>query len=71
MTVPTRPLEGARRITLTYRIDAAPGTRFVPQDKSLFPDMTVRENVRMGGYILADRREIELTTPDKYPVKGN
>jgi branched-chain amino acid transport system ATP-binding protein len=35
------------------------GICFVPQDKSLFPDMTVRENVRMGGYILQDRREVE------------
>lgn len=32
VTIPTRPLAGARRITLTYRIDAAPGTRFVPQE---------------------------------------
>jgi len=32
LTVPTRPLEGASRITLKYRIDAAPGTRFVPQE---------------------------------------
>lgn len=32
VTMPTGPLEGARRITLTYRIDAAPGTRFVPQE---------------------------------------
>lgn len=32
LTVPTGPLAGARRITLTYRIDAAPGTRFVPQE---------------------------------------
>ena len=36
VTMPTRPLAGARRITLTYRIDAAPGTRFVPQET---PDM--------------------------------
>jgi branched-chain amino acid transport system ATP-binding protein len=35
------------------------GICFVPQDQSLFPDMTVRENVRMGGYILADRGEVE------------
>ena len=35
------------------------GICFVPQDKSLFPDMTVKENVRMGGYILQDRREVE------------
>ena len=31
----------------------------MPQDKSLFPDMTVEENVRMGGYILDDRKEVE------------
>jgi branched-chain amino acid transport system ATP-binding protein len=35
------------------------GICFVPQDKSLFPDMTVEENVRMGGYILDDRAEVE------------
>ena len=32
LTIPTAPLEGARAITLRYRIDAAPGTRFVPQE---------------------------------------
>lgn len=32
VTTATRPLAGARRIVLTYRIDAAPGTRFVPQE---------------------------------------
>lgn len=37
VTVPTRPLEAARRITLTYRIDAAPGTRFVPQESPQLP----------------------------------
>jgi branched-chain amino acid transport system ATP-binding protein len=35
------------------------GISFVPQDRSLFPDMTVRENLRMGGYILKDRRAVE------------
>jgi branched-chain amino acid transport system ATP-binding protein len=35
------------------------GICFVPEDKSLFPDMTVKENVRMGGYILQDRQEVE------------
>lgn len=32
------------------------GISFVPQDRSLFPDMTVKENLRMGGYILMDRK---------------
>lgn len=35
------------------------GICFVPQEKSLFPDMNVRENLRMGGYVLNDRQEIE------------
>lgn len=37
VTVPTRPLAGARRIVLRYRIDAAPGTRFVPQESPHAP----------------------------------
>lgn len=37
VTIPVRSLQDARRITLRYRIDAAPGTRFVPQE---FPDRT-------------------------------
>lgn len=31
------PLEGKRRIVMRYRIDAAPGTRFIPQE---YPDRT-------------------------------
>lgn len=34
------------------------GISFVPQDRSLFPDMTVKENLRMGGYILMDRNKL-------------
>ena len=35
------------------------GICFVPQDRSLFPDMTITENMRMGGYILKDRALVE------------
>jgi branched-chain amino acid transport system ATP-binding protein len=35
------------------------GICFVPQDFSLFPDMTVTENLRMGGYIMKDRKKVE------------
>ena len=35
------------------------GISFVPQDRSLFPDMTVKENLRMGGYILRNNKELE------------
>lgn len=48
------------------RIDRLPphkilarGICFVPQEKSLFPDMTVYENLRMGGYIINDRQGVE------------
>ena len=34
------------------------GICFVPQERSLFPDMTVRENLKMGGYVMQDQREI-------------
>lgn len=35
------------------------GICFVPQDRSLFPDMSVKENLLMGGYILTRRAELE------------
>ena len=34
------------------------GISFVPQDRSLFPDMTVMENLRMGGFILSSRKDL-------------
>lgn len=33
----------------------AAGVVIVPQSRSIFPDMSVQENVRMGGYTLNDR----------------
>jgi branched-chain amino acid transport system ATP-binding protein len=35
------------------------GICFVTQERALFPKMTVRENLRMGGYVLDDKRELE------------
>ena len=35
------------------------GICFVPQERALFPKMTVRENLRMGGYSLADKTGLE------------
>jgi branched-chain amino acid transport system ATP-binding protein len=34
------------------------GLSYVPQDRSLFPDMSVKENLLMGGYILERRTEV-------------
>jgi branched-chain amino acid transport system ATP-binding protein len=35
------------------------GVSFVPQDRTIFPQMTVRENLVMGGYLLRDRRKVD------------
>lgn len=35
------------------------GICFVPQERALFPKMTVRENLRMGGFILNDAKELD------------
>ena len=40
------------------------GISFVPQERALFPKMTVRENLRMGGYILSDDKELERRIDD-------
>jgi len=35
------------------------GICFVTQERAVFPKMTVRENLRMGGYILQDKKDLE------------
>ncbi|MGH2774522.1 MAG: ABC transporter ATP-binding protein [Actinomycetota bacterium] len=47
------------------------GMSHVLQGHSVFPEMTVAENVRMGGYTLKDRKlleEREATVRDHFPV---
>jgi branched-chain amino acid transport system ATP-binding protein len=47
------------------------GLYYVPSDRSLFPDMTVKENLRMGGYVLRDSRLVEQRIEeifDLFPV---
>lgn len=42
------------------------GICFVPQERSLFPHMTVGENLRMGGYALKNARETQKRIKEIY-----
>jgi branched-chain amino acid transport system ATP-binding protein len=44
----------------------AKGISFVPQEKNLFPDMSVHENLRMGGYVMRDRHLLEQRIHEVY-----
>jgi branched-chain amino acid transport system ATP-binding protein len=49
------------------------GIVHVPQDRSLFPGMTVWENVEMGAFILADRRLVRQRmdeVAERFPIVG-
>lgn len=35
------------------------GACFVPQDRSIFPEMSVRENLVMGAFLLRDRKRVD------------
>jgi ABC-type branched-subunit amino acid transport system ATPase component len=48
-------LDGQDLVGLSPRQVLRLGVVQVPQNHSLFRDMTVRENIELGGYILADR----------------
>jgi len=51
--------DGTSIVGLTPRHILALGVVQVPQVHSLFPSMSVRQNVRMGGYMINDRALIE------------
>ena len=47
------------------------GICFVPQERALFPKMTVRENLRMGGYSLDNKADLESRidkTEERFPI---
>jgi branched-chain amino acid transport system ATP-binding protein len=47
------------------------GICFVPQERALFPKMTVRENLRMGGFILGNAKELDRRVDailDRFPI---
>jgi branched-chain amino acid transport system ATP-binding protein len=60
------------------RIDGLPphevlklGVSLIPQERALFPRMTVRENLRMGGFLIKDRQELERRIGDvleQFPI---
>src|SRR5436853_5609764 len=52
-------LRGASIAGLSPRTILGRGVVQVPQERSLFPTMTVWENVRMGAYTVRDRRLID------------
>src|SRR5437588_7290311 len=51
--------DGHSLVGLAPRQILALGIVQVPQSHSLFPSLTVRENVRLGGYMLRDRALVE------------
>lgn len=79
VTMPTRSLAGADRITMTYRIDAAPGTRFVPQEQPDTPatmslyfqvagdNWTARDQYRFARWY-APREKVVPVTPGTHTV---
>jgi ABC-type branched-subunit amino acid transport system ATPase component len=44
------------------------GICYVPQERALFPRMTVRENLRMGGYILRDKELLEQRIEEVFDI---
>lgn len=64
-------LDGARMNGSRPDQMLAAGVCFVPQDASLFPGMTVKENLVMGGYLIEDRallNERLETVYEAFPV---
>jgi branched-chain amino acid transport system ATP-binding protein len=57
------------RLTPSQKLKAA-GIAYILQDNSVFPDMTVTENLLMGGFLLNNRTDAKQAAErvfDKYP----
>ncbi|MGA8633597.1 MAG: ABC transporter ATP-binding protein [Candidatus Dormiibacterota bacterium] len=64
-------LDGVALQGLTPRQILEAGVVHVPQDRSLFPTLTVWENLLMGGYILRDNGEVRrraLVLEERFPT---
>ncbi len=44
------------------------GVSYVPQGRTVFPEMTVWENLRMGGFILKDKEQVEQRIEQVYEM---
>lgn len=44
------------------------GVSYVPQGRTVFPEMTVWENLRMGGFILKDKEQVEKRIEEIYEI---
>jgi len=44
------------------------GVSYVPQGRTVFPEMTVWENLRMGGFILKDKQHVEQRIEEVYEL---
>jgi len=44
------------------------GISYVPQGRTVFPEMTVWENLRMGGFILKDKNKVEQRIEQAYEM---
>ena len=57
------------RLTSSQKLKTG-GIAYILQDNSVFPDMTVEENLLMGGYLMDDRTDAHTATErvfEKYP----
>jgi branched-chain amino acid transport system ATP-binding protein len=64
-------LDGRSLLALTPDRILSSGVAYIPQNRSVFPKLTVDENLRMGGYLLRDpallRKRIS-TTKELFPA---
>ena len=64
-------LEGRSLLPLAPDRILTAGIAYIPQSRSVFPKLTVEENLRMGGYLLSDAKLLDeriAKTKDLFPT---
>ncbi|HTE83841.1 MAG TPA: ABC transporter ATP-binding protein [Dehalococcoidia bacterium] len=62
-------LNGADMASRPTHLRAALGIGYVPEERAVFPNMTVEENIRIGAMLLSGNRDSVLTTAyDLFPL---